>query len=108
MPFIQETPKSMERSYTTCTVYTDFSKPFLYLNLITKLRNFGVHGNLFDKLVSYLNNRCQYVAINGSKYETLSVTSRVTQGSHLGPWLVNIFLNDISKCFKNTNVVLCR
>lgn len=48
----------------------------------------------------------RYFAINGSKSETLPVTSGVLQVSHLGPLIFNKFLNDISNCFNNTNIAL--
>lgn len=90
-------------------MYTDFSKAFdkiRHLTLITKIRNFDVHGNLFNFLVLYLINRCQYVAMNVSKSETFPVIFSLPQGSQLGALRFDICLNDISIYFKNTYIVL--
>lgn len=79
-------------------IYTDFCKAFDKVNhaiLGRKVRSFGIHGCLLRWVLSYLNNRSQLVAIKGFFSSPVSITSGVPQGSHLGPLLFIMFVNDI-------------
>lgn len=90
-------------------ICTDFKKAFDKVNhdlLIKKLISLGIHGNLLRWLISYITNRMQAVAINNCVSEFIKITSGIPQGSHLGPVLFIIFLNDINICFKKTKFLL--
>lgn len=79
-------------------VYTDFSKAFDRVNhqiLSAKLSGYGIHGSLLRWFESYVARRNQVVAIRGHLSAPSPVPMGVPQGSHLGPLLFIIFINDI-------------
>ena len=60
-----------------------------------KLQASGLCGDSFDWIVNYINNRYQFVSINGTNSEKMRLTSGVPQGSLLGPRRFSIFTNDL-------------
>lgn len=95
--------KSMENRHQVDSVYTDFSKAFDRINhniLIKKLEALGIRGSLLKWFGSYLVDRYQATVVNGYQSKFVSVSSGVPQGSHLGPLLFIIFVNDIAQCFR--------
>jgi hypothetical protein len=43
---------------------------------------------------------------SGSQFKRFSVRSDVSQGSHLGPLLLILFINDVFSCFKSLRLLL--
>jgi len=79
-------------------VNTDFEKAFdkiLHNGLLYKLQASGLNNNLISWIQDFLNNRTQFVTVNGQYSKLFKVLSGIPQGSVLGPILFLIYINDL-------------
>ena len=88
-------------------IYLDMSKAFGkggHTKLLGRLHQYGITGKLHDWFRSYLQGRKQQVTVLGTISRELPVTSRVPQGSLLGPILFLLFVDDLSNAVQTSRV----
>ena len=69
--------------------------------LFYKMQACGFYGNVLQWLVSYLENRQQFVELNGVKSQLYFVSHEVPQDLLLGSCLFSIYINDCRKLKSN-------
>ena len=107
LEFVDYSLNAMDNGNHVEALDTDFSKAFDRIDipmLLFKLQKIGLEPGLLKWLESYLTNRQQIIKFNGKKSNPIQVTSGVPQGSHLGPLLFILYVNNISFIFKNLKI----
>ena len=87
----------------------DFSKAFDCVNhelLSSKLRQFPLNPLVVNWYLRFLEKRQQRVVYNGFEGQWREVNRGTTQGSVSGPYLFNVFINDLEINLKGRPALL--
>ena len=66
-----------------------------YAGLLLKLKSYGISGQIFGLIFSFLSNRRLRVVLYGMSSQEYPVNPGVAQDSILGPALFLLYINDI-------------
>ena len=96
--FVENCKKYVDNEYVYGLISADLSKAFdslPYGLLLSKLSAYGLSENACTLVGHYFKSRQQRVKIGTSKSNWMNLTKGAPQGSLFGPFMFNVFQNDL-------------
>ena len=107
--FIRNLVEAFDKKHKAIVVFNDLSKAFESLQhniFLSKLELYGIKGKILMWFSSYLQNRKQFVTIDGHNSDIHQVEYGVPQGGILCTLLFLIMINNLNKALKFMHVLL--
>ena len=89
--------RTFNRSGASRAVALDISKVFnrvCHTGLLHKLKSYGISGQIFGLISSFVSNRQRWVVLDGKYSQEYPVNAGVPQGYIFGPTFFLLYIND--------------
>lgn len=95
---------SLDSQQEVRIIALDIKKAFdcvWHRGLLMKLSSFGIHGDIYGWISSFLADRHQAVVLDGHTSSSKTLSAGVPQGSVLGPLLFLMYIDDLTSLVEN-------